>query len=108
MENKKTVYVDKDLGDVEQRLTNAHDALQRLCDGERFTMHIPAQPHRDIDLLISNSLNDVRGLVNTISALRAMLLGEGWTTNTIDACLALRAASAPPEEIAAATAMGSA
>src|SRR5690625_3978622 len=49
--------------DMATRLAAAEAELDRLCDGGRFIMSIPAREGYDSDLLIQAALTDLRGLL---------------------------------------------
>jgi hypothetical protein len=63
-----------DLDAIEARVSAANEIVRRLClrrddpESQEWIMHIPAEPKRDPDLVISASLHDVPTL---IAALRA-------------------------------------
>ncbi|MEV7805034.1 hypothetical protein AB0O28_18995 [Microbispora sp. NPDC088329] len=62
-----------DLAAARQRITRAHTELGDVCaqgPSRRFRMHIPADPARDTDLIISAALNDADLLVGEVERLR--------------------------------------
>lgn len=63
-----------DLAAARERITRAHTELGDVCaqgPSRRFKMHIPADPERDTDLIISAALNDADLLVGEVEQLRA-------------------------------------
>ena len=56
--------------DTTTRLAAAEAELDRLCDGGRFIMSIPAREGYDSDLLIPAALSDLRGLLATARTVR--------------------------------------
>lgn len=63
-----------DLAVARQRIERAHTELGDVCaqgPSRRFKMHIPADPERDTDLIISAALNDADLLVGEMERLRA-------------------------------------
>ena len=44
-------------------LDKAHDIVVALCHGERWTMHIPARPDSDPDLVIGRALREARAFI---------------------------------------------
>ena len=62
-----------DLPDLDKIALMARDAdneLQRLCDGKRFKMCIPARPD-DSDLVIGRALNVIPALLRRVRELEA-------------------------------------
>lgn len=55
---------------IRARYDAASDHVAALCQGERWTMRIPAQPDRDTDLVISDSLDDIPRLLARVQAVR--------------------------------------
>jgi hypothetical protein len=64
---------DLDLDAIEKRADVAHRHVVKLCSGEeRWTMRIPAQPDRDSDLVIGESLKDVPVLAAEMRRLQTL------------------------------------
>lgn len=66
--------VPDDMAATRERINRAHTELGDVCaqgPSRRFRMHIPADPERDTDLIISAALNDADLLVGEVERLRA-------------------------------------
>ena len=49
--------MEEDIKAVREALATIHAEVSALCSGEkRWTMHIPADPKRDSDLIISGAI----------------------------------------------------
>ena len=88
-------------------IDKAHDKVVALCHGERWTMHIPAQPDSDPDLVIGEALRsakkaliaarpqpesakDVRDLAADIRELQSQYeIGGSWCKLSLDEAAAL-------------------
>lgn len=55
------------LDDIANHITVADIEVERLCNGGRWTMCIPARPDVDSDLLIARALGDARYLLGLVS-----------------------------------------
>lgn len=65
-----------DLAAARQRIERAHTEIGQVCaqgPSRRFRMHIPADPERDTDLIITAALNDAELLAGEVEQLRAAL-----------------------------------
>ena len=65
-----------DLAAIRERINRAHTELGEVCaqgPSRRFKMHIPADPERDTDLIISAALNDADLLTGEVDQLRETL-----------------------------------
>lgn len=57
-----------------KRYEKARQALKEACTNKfKLTAHIPADPKRDHDILISESLEDIPKLVNAVKSLAELL-----------------------------------
>jgi hypothetical protein len=88
-------------------IDKAHDKVVALCHGERWTMHVPAQPDSDPDLVIGEALRsakkaliaarpqpesakDVRELAADIRELQSQYeIGGSWCKLSLDEAAAL-------------------
>lgn len=66
-----------DLAVEREIVDRAHKAVHALCNGERWTMRVPAEPERDHDLVIASGLNVADRALAEIDALRKAL-GPEW------------------------------
>lgn len=63
-----------DLAAARQRIERAHTEIGQVCaegPSRRFRMHIPADPERDTDLIVTAALNDAELLAGEVEQLRA-------------------------------------
>lgn len=65
--------LDLDLDAVKARADRAGDEVDRLCEPRKteWRMSIPANPDRDSDLIIGDSLADIPALIAEVRRLRA-------------------------------------
>ena len=61
--------MEEDIKAVREALATIHAEVSALCSGEkRWTMHIPADPKRDSDLIISGAASDALAALDCIEA----------------------------------------